>query len=122
MLLHAITEAASELCRSSGSAAFRAGYGLLSRIQALDPGASAWLLGLPHLGGWTHDCLIRLDQESTPDLAYFACAAAAAGVRAGIPFELDLPVRDGCVQLPGLGSLRISDQSAWVRLRCDGDA
>ena len=122
MLLHAITEAASgSNAAASGSAAFRAGYGLLSRIQALDPGASAWLLGLPHLGGWTHDCLIRLDQESTPDLAYFACAAAAAGVRAGIPFELDLPVRDGCVQLPGLGSLRISDQSAWVQLRCDGE-
>ena len=122
MLLHAITEAASgSNAADSGSAAFRAGYGLLSRIQALDPGASAWLLGLPHLGGWAHDCLIRLDQGSTPDLAYFACAVAAAGVRAGIPFELDLPVRDGCVQLPGLGSLRICDQSAWVQLRCDGE-
>ena len=109
MLLHAITEAASgSNAAASGVAAFRAGYGLLTRIQGVDPGASAWLLGLPHLGGWAHDCLIRLDQGSTPDLAYFACAVAAAAVRAGIPFELDLPVRDGCVQLPGLGSLRIS--------------
>jgi HEXXH motif-containing protein len=122
MLLHAVTEAASgSNASASGVAAFRAGYGLLTRIQALDPGASAWLVGLPHVGGWAHDCLIRLDQGSTPDFAYFACAAAAAAVRAGIPFELDVPVRDGRVQLPGLGSLRVSDQSPWVQLRCDGE-
>ncbi len=42
-------------------------------------------------------------------------------MRAGIPFELDLRVRDGCVQLPGLGSLRICDQSPWVQLRCNGE-
>lgn len=122
MLLYAITEAAGgSNAAPSGAAAFRAGYGLLTRIQALDPGTSAWLLSLPHLGGWAHDCLIRLDQGSTPDLAYFACAAAAAAVRAGIPFELDVPVRDGCIQLPGLGSLRICDQTSWVQLRCDGE-
>jgi HEXXH motif-containing protein len=123
MLLHAVTEAASgSNAAASGVAAFWAGYGLLTRIQALDPGASAWLLGLPHLGGWAHDCLIRLDHGSTPDFAYLACAAAAAAVRAGIPFELDVPVCDGRVQLPGLGSARIcDDEPTWVRLCCDGE-
>jgi HEXXH motif-containing protein len=123
MLLHAITEeAVSDACAvTPATAAFRAGYELLVRVQAVDPGASAWLLGLPHLGGWAHDSLIRLDQGSAPDLAYLACAAAAAAVRARVPFELDVPVRDGRARLPGLGSLRFHDELTWVRLRCNGE-
>ncbi len=121
MLLHAIAEAAEAADPSAGTIAFRAGYELLTRIQATDPGASAWLLGLPHLGGWAHDCLIRLDQGTVPDFAYLACAAAAAAVRAGLEFELDLPVRDGRALLPGLGSLHAAGQPAWVRLRSDGE-
>ena len=121
MLLHAIAEAAGDGDPADrGVAAFQAGYELLTRIQAADPGAATWLLGLPHLGGWAHDGLIRLDQGSEPDFAYLACAAAAAAVRAGVPFELDAPVRDGHVLLPGLGRLAVGDQAAWVRLRYDG--
>lgn len=120
MLLTAIAEAASG--GDAAAIAFRAGYELLTRIQAADPGAYAWLLALPHLGGWAHDCLIRLEQRSAPDLAYFACAAATTAVRAGFPFEFDVPVRDGRVLLPGLGSVRVSDgESQWIRLRCDGE-
>jgi HEXXH motif-containing protein len=122
MLLHAVTEAVGGADPASpGAAALWGGYGLLTRIQALNSGNSEWLLGLPHLGGWVHDCLIHLEQGSAPDLAYFACAAAAAAVRIGVPFQLHLPVRDGRVQLPGLGSLRICDQSSWIQLRCDGE-
>jgi HEXXH motif-containing protein len=121
MLLHAVAGAAGGGTATPAATAFRAGYELLTRIQAADPGASAWLLGLPHLGGWAHDCLIRIDQGSAPDLAYLACAAAAAAVRAGVAFELDVPVRGGRVLLPGLGSLLIHDQSSWVQLRCDGE-
>ncbi len=69
-----------------------------------DPAVFTWLLGLPHLGGWANDGLIRLDQGTPPDFAYLACAAAAGAVRAGVPFELDVPVRGGHVLLPGLGS------------------
>ena len=121
MLLHAIAEAAGDGDPADrGAAAFQAGYELLTLVQAADPGAATWLLGLPHLAGWAHDALIRLDQETPPDLAYLACAAAAAAVRAGVPFELDAPVRDGHVLLPGLGRLAASDQATWVRLRYDG--
>ena len=119
MLLHAIAEAADG--SAPGPAAFRAGYELFARIQAADPDAAAWLLGLPHLGGWAHDCLIHIQQGSTADFGHFACAVAAAAVRIGFHFELDVPVRDGRVMLPGLGSLRIADPSAWIRLRCDGE-
>jgi len=62
MLLHAIAGAATG--PGAGPTAFRAGYEQLARIQDMAPGAAAWLLGLPHLGGWVHDTLIHLDQGS----------------------------------------------------------
>jgi HEXXH motif-containing protein len=122
MLLHAIAKAADDADPADPSiAAFRVGYDLLSRIQMADPGACTWLLSLPHLGGWAHDGLIRLDQGTPPDFAYLACAAASGAVRAGVPFELDVPVRDGCVLLPGLGRLDVGGEPPWVRLRYDDE-
>ncbi len=108
MLLHAIAEAAAG--DEAGPAAFRAGYDQLARIQAAAPGAAAWLLGLPHLGGWAHDALIHLEQGTAADFGHFACLVAATAVRGGQPFELDVPVRDGYVRLPGLGSLLVADE------------
>ena len=119
MLLHAIAEAATG--PGAGPAAFRAGYKQLARIQGAAPGAAAWLLGLPHLGGWVHDTLIHLDQGTVADFGHFACLVAAAAIRAGLPFDLDVPVRDGRVRLPGLGSLLVTSEKSWVRLRGDGE-
>jgi HEXXH motif-containing protein len=119
MLLYAIAEAADGT--GPGPSAFRAGYDLLTRVQRVAPAGAAWLLNLPHLGSWIHDCLIRLEQGTEPDLAYLACAAAAAAVRAGVPFELDVPLRDDRVLLPGLGSVHVTGQGAMIRLRCDGE-
>ena len=127
MLLHAIAEAAGPQAEgaagaaSDGPAAFRSGYALLAELQATGEGGGDWLLGLPHLGSWAHDCLIRLEQGSAADFAHFACLVAAAAIRDGVPFELHVPVRGGRVLMPGLGSIRISDDSSWVRLCCDGD-
>jgi HEXXH motif-containing protein len=122
MLLAAIAGAAGDTDPDDpGAVAFRAAYELLTRIQTLDPEATGWLMALPHLGSWAHDALIRMEQEAVPDFAYLACAVAATAVRAGVAFELDVPVRDGCVLLPGLGRLDVADQPAWVRLRCDGE-
>ena len=119
MLLDAIAGAATG--NEAGPAAFRAGYDQLARIQAAAPAAAAWLLGLPHLGGWAHDALIHLEQGTAADFGHFACLVAAAAVRAGLPFELDVPVRDGRVRLPGLGSLLVGDEPSWIRLRGDGE-
>lgn len=119
MLLLDISAAAAD--GSHGSAAFWAGYDLLARVQVADPVASAWVLGLPQLGGWLHDSLIRLEQGTDVDFGHFACLSAAAAVRAGIGFELEVPVRDGRIRLPGLGSLHVSTREAWIRLRCDGE-
>ena len=120
MLLHAVVQGANDAPESLAVAAFRAAYRLLTAIQAADPDVVGWLLGLPHIGGWTHDCLVRLDQGLSPDFGYFAAAAAAAAVRAGVPFELDVPVRDGQVLFPGLGCFHVTGEDQWIRLRGDG--
>ena len=119
MLLHAI--AANAVGPEPGPTAFRAGYERLARIQNTAPDAAAWLLSLPHLGGWVHDTLIHLDQGTAADFGHFACLVAAAAIRAGLPVDLDVPVRDGRVRLPGLGSLPVASEKAWVRLCSDGE-
>jgi HEXXH motif-containing protein len=121
MLLHVVAGAGEASPPSTAAAAFQAGYQLLAELQAVDPGAVAWLVRLPHIGSWAHDCLACLDEGSPPDLGYLACAAAAAAVRLGVRFELDVPVRDGCVLLPGLGQLCLAGEREWIRLSSDGE-
>ena len=102
MLLHAVTRAADAADPSPPAiTAFRAGYQILVQVQALDPDSVTWLLGLPHFGSWAHDCLMCLDQGSQPDFGYLACAAVAVAVRMGVPFELDVPVRNGRIAASG---------------------
>ena len=120
MLLHVVADAAAGADPSPATIAFQAGYQLLAEVQAAHPDVAARLLGLPHIGGWTHDCLACLDNGSPPDFGYLAAAAAAAAIRAGFRFDLDVPVRDGRVPLPGLGCLRVDDQGEWIRLSSDG--
>src|SRR5580704_2609810 len=119
MLLHAIAQAAAGA--EAGPAAFRAAHDQLARMQVTAPEAARWLLGLPHLGGWVHDTLIHLEQGTAADFGHFAGLVAAAAVRAGLVFELDVPVRDGLLRLPGLGSLLVAEERSWIRLRCDGE-
>lgn len=42
--------------------------------------------------------------------------AAAAGHRAGLPFRLDVPVRDGTLVLPGLGHTTLAPRTATARV------
>jgi HEXXH motif-containing protein len=114
-------EAAERDPASPEIASFLDALKLLAKVQETDPGAFAWLLGLPQVGAWTHDCLQRTDQGLPPDFSYLASAAAAAGVRVGVPFELDAPVRDGAMAFPGLGHFDGIDGQSWVRLRSDGE-
>jgi len=121
MLLHIVAEAADAAEPSRATAAFRAGYQLLAEVQRVNPGAVARLLCLPHIGSWAHECLACLDNGSTPDFGYLAPAAAAAAVRAGVRFEVDVPASDGRVPFPGLGCLQVHGQGKWIRLSSDGE-
>lgn len=121
MLLHVVAGAAAGVePRSPGTEAFGAGYRLLSQVQAADPAGVARLLGLPHIGSWAHECLACLDSGSTPDFGYLAAVASAAAITARVRFEIDVPVRDGRVPLPGLGCLEVAGQGEWARLSSDG--
>jgi HEXXH motif-containing protein len=120
MLVHAVAVAAKAIDPSSPEiSAFRAGHKILATVQEADPDTFTWLFSLPHMGAWAHDCLVRQEQGLPPDFGYLASAAAAAAIRAGIRFELDVPVRDGRVLLPGLGVFQGFDQDSWVRLYSD---
>lgn len=119
MLLADLKKAAT--ADEPGATALRAGYDLLAALRAAGTEADTWLLGLPHMGAWTHRCQLSLVQDDAPDFGYFACLAAAAAVRIGFRFELTVPVRAGRILLPGLGFLRVTEQADWVTMRCDGD-
>ena len=121
MLLSAVAKEAELIDRADpGAAAFQAGYELLTVAQRADPGAVARLFSLPHVGGWLHDCLDRNAHGLPLDFGYLAAVAAAAGIAARVGFELDVPVTDGRVVLPGLGYFEGVEQGSWVRLRSDG--
>ncbi len=119
MLLRVVAKAA-EATAPPGAEAFLAGYQLLAAAQDADQRAVAALLSLPHIGSWAHDCLAGMDKGTPPDLGYLAAVAVAAAVPLGIPFDLEVPVRDGQVALPGLGCLRGLGHGEWIRLRSDG--
>jgi HEXXH motif-containing protein len=122
MLLSDVVKEAGLIDRAApGAAAFRAGFALLTAVQQADPDAVARLLSLPHVGGWLHDCLDRKAHGLPLDFGYLAAAAAAAGIQARIGFELEVPVADGRVVLPGLGYFQGVEQDSWVRLRSDGE-
>lgn len=124
MLLHAVAEKADGMDPARQEiAAFRAAYQVLGAVQQADPGALAWLFGLPQVGAWAHDCLARMDQGLPPDFGYLASAAAAVAVRAGVPFQLDVPASSGRMPFPGLGYVHLPDidGDTWIRLRGDGE-
>jgi HEXXH motif-containing protein len=122
MLVHALAKDCDRIDLDPREvAAFQVGYKLLAAVQAADSDAVAWVLGLPHTGGWVHDCLARLEEGLPPNYGYFSAMAAAAAIRAGFPFEMEVPVSGGRVLLPGLGWFYGVDQASWVTLRCNGE-
>jgi HEXXH motif-containing protein len=121
MLLHVVNQnAAGSKPPSPATAAFDAGYHLLARVQTVNPNLVARLFSLPQVGSWARDCMTSMNNGSPPDFGYLAGVAAAAAVQAGVRFELDIPVTGGCVQLPGLGRLRVPSRDGWIKLNGDG--
>src|SRR5580704_16669049 len=80
------------------------GFDLLSEIQQTDAAAVADILGYPFTGTWVAHCLRQLDRfpvgagdRLAADLAHLSGLAAAAAIRSGRNFSIDVPVRDGAV-------------------------
>jgi HEXXH motif-containing protein len=96
---------------------------LLREAQEHAPNGVAELLTLPQIGAWAVDCLRRMsaDEGADPavrtDLAHFCAIAASAGLHARIAFDLPVMLRDGRLDLPGLGIIQTSLRCEHARLR-----
>jgi uncharacterized protein len=86
-----------------------AGYQLLARVQRQDATAAAEVIGYPSVGAWAlhviraaGDPADGAPPETRP--SGLAAVAAAAAIRARIDVEIEVPVVNGAVLLPSLGS------------------
>lgn len=86
--------------------AARAGADLLSRVEHVAPDTVAALLDGPSFGAWaahaSADCPAH--GGGTCTAGDLAALAAVAAIRAGVAAEIAVPVREGTLRLPGLGT------------------
>ena len=106
-------------------------YRLLAQIEAHDSAVVRDLLTSPQFGAWATDCVRRLSgltaggqqddqwggKSVSADLGQLAVFAATAGFRTGFPFNIEVPLRDGAVSFPALGTAypRAATPWAWGR-------
>ncbi len=86
---------------------------LLAELDSTAPQAVRTVLGHPHTSAWTNRCLdaLRNGDAETAELNYLNALAAAAAVHAGARAELSVPVVDGAVRLPTVGSFLTRNQA-----------
>lgn len=116
-----LTRALVVAVADGGSATAAGGWELLARVDQEAPAAVDATLAHPYVRVWAVDALHRRPLD-TASSGYLACVAAAAAVRAGVSTHLDVPIRDGTVHLPGLGTLVLDEPAAGIaRLDLDPD-
>jgi len=81
---------------------------LMAEASTADPAVAEDVLRHPHFDAWATHCLRAFRAETGPDvpseLNNLAAYAAAAAIRAGVAFEIDVPILGGDVALPTLGA------------------
>ena len=80
----------------------RAAFEVLAQAQRRAPTAVDRILTHPRFGAWAAGSATHERMSGAERLAAFAAAAA---VRAGVPFDLEAPTPDGALVLPSLGAL-----------------
>ncbi|MEU7611728.1 HEXXH motif domain-containing protein [Micromonospora sp. NPDC049204] len=96
---------------------------LLAQAHGADPAATEDVLAQPQVGIWAAHTLRRLHDDPDPtvplwlDVGYLHALAAASAVRAGLSFDVDIPVRDGAAVLPTVGAASIPPTVPVVRVR-----
>ncbi|MEU0280081.1 HEXXH motif-containing putative peptide modification protein [Streptomyces sp. NPDC006195] len=110
-LLDAASAAPAAVCPPGRLDRLRQDWALLEAAERADRAAARSVLLHPLAGPWAQRCLRGLTAvaptpELTADLAHFSALAAAAAIRAGLPFETRLTAPDGLLVLPTLGALR----------------
>ncbi|MEU2494817.1 HEXXH motif-containing putative peptide modification protein [Streptomyces sp. NPDC007883] len=129
VLLRALLDAADSAPATAGReppARIRDHWALLEAAEREDRDAVRGVLLYPLTGPWAERCLHGLTtpvpvQRPSVDLAHFGALAAAAAVRAGLPFTAQLPPREGTLALPLLGALRVPGPEP-VKTAFDGEA
>jgi HEXXH motif-containing protein len=103
-----------------------AAWELLARVQEHAPQALETIIAHPYTGTWAGYTTRLYRQDVTGVCPFWVhvghvhCLAAAAAVRAGLPFEAELPVWQGNVALPtlGLAHLRAEAPFSVATIRC----
>ncbi|WP_320068908.1 HEXXH motif domain-containing protein [Micromonospora sp. RTGN7] len=96
---------------------------LLVQAHDVGPDVTEDVLARPQVGIWAAHTLRRLRNDSDPrvplwlDVGYLHALAAASAVRVGLSFDLDVPVRQGAVVLPTVGSASVPPDVRVVRVR-----
>ncbi|MFJ1889202.1 aKG-HExxH-type peptide beta-hydroxylase [Streptomyces sp. NPDC088170] len=120
-LLDAAEAAPAALCPPRALDRLRQDWALLETAERADRGAVRTVLLHPLAGPWGQRCLRGLSGSATTtgpgpglraDLAHLSALAAAAAIRAGIPFTTRLTAHDGLLSLPTLGALRTASATS----------
>ncbi|MEU3185411.1 HEXXH motif-containing putative peptide modification protein [Streptomyces sp. NPDC006923] len=110
-LLDAAAAAPAAVCPPGLLDRLHRDWALLEAAERADRTAVRTVLLYPLAGPWAQRCLRGLTAagpvpELRADLDHFSALAAAAAIRAGLPFTGALRAHDGLLVLPALGALR----------------
>ncbi|GGS68282.1 HEXXH motif domain-containing protein [Planobispora rosea] len=110
-------------CREHAEIVKRA-HDLLSGLGRQAPDAAGKLIGYPAVGAWARHTLrgLRAGTAGPLEPVRLGAVAAAAAIRAGLPYRIDVPAPGGEIMLPSLGRITVGpDPGEPVRLRVTGD-
>ncbi|MEE1769617.1 HEXXH motif-containing putative peptide modification protein [Streptomyces sp. JV185] len=118
-LLDAAEAAPTTLCPPRALDRLRQDWALLETAERADRTAVRAVLLHPLAGPWAQRCLRGLSAtgpgpELRSDLHHLSALAAAAAIRAGIPFTSRLTAHDGLLSLPTLGALRSRSEEIGI--------
>lgn len=116
ILMRAVAEVARQGGRPDDAIAL-AGYELLARVQQQNPAAADAAIGYPSVGAWALHTLRGIQSVPGAQPSGLATVAAAAAIRAGIDAEIEVPVFNGTVTLPSLGTADAVGATAVVRTK-----
>jgi HEXXH motif-containing protein len=93
----------------------------IESARAAAPDAAGRVLGAPLVGAWVAIACRAAGQgvASPTDVTHLGAVAAVACAAAGVDAEVETPVRDGLVALPGLGVLTVGEADT-ARIRTTG--
>lgn len=131
VLLASVVRTAAPVVPGDYERVLSAPYQLLGEIETRAPEVVRDLLSCPQFGAWADTCTRRLSMPANRaapgaiplpfELGHLAVFAATAAIRSGHAFELDIPLRDGEVTFPSLGTARpgASTPLEWARVSRD---